>query len=54
MASAGDWARVAAGILRHPRGGLNALRVRRRHPDWWRILDGATAARFAEAGTRIT
>lgn len=43
-----QWLRFALSCLRHPSAWWNTLRVRRRHPDWWDILNAETAARFAE------
>lgn len=44
-----DWMLMLRGVLGRPRVFLHVLRAIRRHPDWWRFLDGNTAARFAEA-----
>jgi glycosyltransferase involved in cell wall biosynthesis len=45
----GDWYRLARSALGHPMSIWNALRVHQRHPEWWTLLDKATAARWAEA-----
>jgi hypothetical protein len=42
-----DWSRLALATLRRPAVTLAALRVRRRRPHWWQLLDAHTAARFA-------
>lgn len=47
---AGDWLRLARGVVRRPRLFSRVTHSRQRHPEWWAFLDQATATRFAEAG----
>lgn len=44
-----DWLRFVRTVLGRPAGAWACLRARRRHADWWSLLDRATALRFAEA-----
>jgi hypothetical protein len=41
-----DWARLAAGALRHPSVPLRLLRSRRLHPEWWCFLEETASAQF--------
>ena len=43
-----DWLRFARGLARRPTLLSRVAASRTRHPDWWRFLDEATQARFAE------
>ena len=43
-----DWLLLLRGFVRRPNVLWSVLRSRRRHEDWWRILDQHTAARFKE------
>jgi len=45
-----DWFRYLRTLLGRPAGAWASLRARRKHPDWWDLLESATAARFAESG----
>jgi len=51
LAGAGprDWFRYLRTLLGRPAGAWACLRARGRHPDWWALLESATAARFAES-----
>ena len=44
----GDWLLLLRGLLRRPNVLWEVLRSRRRHAEWWRLLDQYTAARFGE------
>ena len=44
----GDWLLLLRGVLRRPNVLWEVLRSRRRHEEWWRLLDQCTAARFSE------
>ncbi|MFO1451976.1 MAG: glycosyltransferase family A protein [Opitutaceae bacterium] len=44
-----DWLRFFKTVLGRPAGAWACLHARRDHPDWWSVLDSATAHRFAEA-----
>jgi len=52
LAGAGlrDWFQYIRTWLGRPAGAWACLRARRRHPDWWNLLESATSARFAESG----
>ena len=47
-ARAGDWLRLLRGLVRRPTLLARVIDSKRQHADWWRSLDVATAARFAE------
>jgi glycosyltransferase involved in cell wall biosynthesis len=52
-----DWFRLLRSALGHPVSIWRALRVRTRKPDWWTLIDGATAVRWSEvrqAGAQLT
>jgi glycosyltransferase involved in cell wall biosynthesis len=48
--SAKDWVILLRGLIRRPNVAWCVMRSKRRHLNWWLILDKATAARFAERG----
>jgi glycosyltransferase involved in cell wall biosynthesis len=48
-----DWFILLRGLARRPRVFYAVLRSRRRHPDWWNLLDRYTAARFEEPGSQF-
>jgi hypothetical protein len=43
-----DWLLLFRGLVRRPNLFWQVIRSRRRHPDWWSLLDRFSAARFAE------
>jgi glycosyltransferase involved in cell wall biosynthesis len=49
----GDWFLLLRGLLRRPNVLWEVLRSRRRHKDWWRLLDRYTAARFDEMRSQV-
>lgn len=46
--SAQDWLILARGLIRRPNVCWRVMRSKRKHRNWWYVLDKATAARFAE------
>lgn len=48
-----DWFVLLRGIVRRPQVLWAVLQSRRRHPDWWNLLDRHTAARFEERSARL-
>jgi glycosyltransferase involved in cell wall biosynthesis len=47
-ARAVDWLRLTRGLARRPTLLARVVGSKKRHADWWRFLDDATQARFAE------
>jgi glycosyltransferase involved in cell wall biosynthesis len=43
-----DWFLLFRGLVRRPRLFWDVMQSRRRHPDWWSLLDRYSAARFEE------
>lgn len=46
-----DWFVLLRGLVRRPQVFWAVMQSRRRHPDWWNLLDQYTAARFEELGS---
>jgi glycosyltransferase involved in cell wall biosynthesis len=47
-----DWFVLLRGLARRPHVLYAVLQSRRRHTDWWNLLDQYTAARFEELGSQ--
>jgi hypothetical protein len=43
-----DWLLLLRGLVRRPSVFWQVMQSRRRHPDWWSLLDRCCAARFEE------
>jgi glycosyltransferase involved in cell wall biosynthesis len=50
--SAKDWLILLRGLIKRPNVSWRVMRSKRRHLNWWLVLDKATAARFTERASR--